>query len=939
MFSALLISLPLAAAPPVAGQDLVAVQAGTIHVAEGGRVIHGGGTVLIQSGKVVGVGDSDFELPAGARVVDYGPDAVVIPGLVAVDSGLGSWLASDRTAEPGLSAIEGFDLWGNYSSLLAQGVTTAYISPSQNRLIGGHGAVVKLGGEPGQGRVLSAAAAIDGSISADARSTRGYWEPPVPATVDVGLGVEEPQLPRTTMGAIIALRELLALASNSQASEIYGPYAGRDLANLLGAGATWRMRAETPGELRALVGFFKENNLPLVIEGAGQGGDLAEWLGEQGASVVVASSLRTNARPRDRGKSEDAAWPDQHLASKLSAAGVRVAISQGSGSLMDLRFHASVARRGGMSDGAALAAITSTAADLLKVSGRVGSLSGGKDADLVVLTGPPLEASSHVLATWVEGEVAYKASEAGSVVIEVDELHVGDGEVLSPGQILMEDGKIVEVGRRVSHPIGCTVVRGSTAMPGMIDAMGHLGLEGSTKVPKAGFKMARILEPGDFADRRVAQAGVTTVVMTPRGRSSSGAPAMAYKPAGQDLDRMVVADPAAVHLQWSSSNRLEAGKGVKTLLAKAADYKRKWDEYEAAMAEWVPPVEEPEEEKEEDEDEEDESDEEEDSKDDKKKKKRKKKGEEPPKPVTGVWLATIEREGQESARLRIQLDQSGSSLEGRLRCGAVSDSLVTVSGSREEHGVELSGLGSHGTVTVSAKTEDGKLVGKVAGNGVELDFTAEQTSKEYVVAGRSERRTEKKEKVKAPKGMPKSPGINPDLEPLRDAIEGRRTIVVTVERSDEILDCVATFEEYHIQPVLYGAGQASKVTDQLVGRVRGILLNHQVIYSDSRMGVKRRNRYAELANAGIDVAFHSGAEEGAAELPLIAAYAVSQGMSPTGAIRALTAGAARMMSIDDRVGTLRAGRDADVLLLDGDPLDVGTSVQRVWVGGHEVRLH
>lgn len=357
------------------------------------------------------------------------------------------------------------------------------------------------------------------------------------------------------------------------------------------------------------------------------------------------------------------------------------------------------------------------------------------------------------------------------------------------------------------------------------------------------------------------------------------------------------------------------------------------------MAEWVPPVEEPEEEKEEDEDEEDESDEEEDSKDDKKKKKRKKKGEEPPKPVTGVWLATIEREGQESARLRIQLDQSGSSLEGRLRCGAVSDSLVTVSGSREEHGVELSGLGSHGTVTVSAKTEDGKLVGKVAGNGVELDFTAEQTSKEYVVAGRSERRTEKKEKVKAPKGMPKSPGINPDLEPLRDAIEGRRTIVVTVERSDEILDCVATFEEYHIQPVLYGAGQASKVTDQLVGRVRGILLNHQVIYSDSRMGVKRRNRYAELANAGIDVAFHSGAEEGAAELPLIAAYAVSQGMSPTGAIRALTAGAARMMSIDDRVGTLRAGRDADVLLLDGDPLDVGTSVQRVWVGGHEVRLH
>ena len=97
------------------------------------------------------------------------------------------------------------------------------------------------------------------------------------------------------------------------------------------------------------------------------------------------------------------------------------------------------------------------------------------------------------------------------------------------------------------------------------------------------------------------------------------------------------------------------------------------------------------------------------------------------------------------------------------------------------------------------------------------------------------------------------------------------------------------------------------------------------------------NRYAELQNAGIPVAFHSAAEEGAIDLPLMASYAISQGMSPAGALAALTHAAAEMLAIDDRVGRLAPGLDADVLLLDGSPFDVSTGVLRVWVNGREVR--
>ncbi|MFT7484380.1 MAG: imidazolonepropionase-like amidohydrolase [Candidatus Paceibacteria bacterium] len=941
MFSSLLISLAVAGSPAAPASDLVAIQAGTIYVAAEDRVLRDGATLLIRDGKIVGVGKTD-ELPAGVRVVDYGPDAVIIPGLVAVSSGLGSSRASERSAEPALSAVDQFDLYGSYASILASGVTTAYIAPAQGRLIAGNGAVVKLAGQPGTDRVLARAASIHGSISEDARSTPGYWQPPVPATVDVGLGVERAQLPRTTMGAIVALRELLDLAASPADTEEYGPYAGSDLAKLMKAETTWRMRAESAGEVRALVSFFKENNLPLVLDGASAGSDLAELLAEAKIPVVVYSNARTNSSPRDRGKSEGAQWPDAELASKLDAAGALIAVAQARGySVRDLRFNASLARRGGLSSGTALRSITSNAAAILGVSDRVGSLTSGLDADLVVLNGDPLSTSSSVIATWVDGEVVYKADESESVVIEVDELFLGNGQVLSPGQLLMQDGEIVEVGRRVSHPQRCTVVRGSAAMPGMIDALGHLGLEGSAKVPKTGFKLGQLIEPGDFADRRVAQAGVTTVVMTPRGSSGSGAPAMAYKPAGTDIDSMVIADPAAIHLTWSNSNRLDAGKSVKSVLEKGYEYKAQWDAYEKAILTYTPPA--PEADADSDEEEGEAADEEEEEAEKtpaKKKKKKKKKGEEPPKPVTGVWLAQIEQEGGDSLRLRIQVQQDATGgLKARLRCDAVSADLVSMEGTREEHSVTLTGNGSNGEVTLSAETKEGKLVGKLVGGGAEHEFSATQDSKEVVVAGRTQAYEPAEEIAKAPKGAPKIPRMDPDLEPIRAALEGRGTFVVSVERSDEIVACVDAFAGYRVKPVLRGADDAWKVADKIVGRVRGVLLDHRVIYSDARMGLGQRNRYAELMNAGIDVAFHSGVEEGAAELPLLAAYAVSQGMSPTGAIEALTSGAARMMSIDDRVGTLRAGMDADVLLLDGSPLEAETQVQRVWVNGREVRLH
>lgn len=945
---------PSATAQPLGG-EVVAVRAGTIYTIEGDRVIEGGGTILFEDGRIVAVG-KDVEVPPAARTVDYGPDAVIVPGLVSADSTYGAPRPSERTADPMLMAADGFDPYASYVFALEEGVTSAYLAPARGRLIAGQGAVVKLAGDPSGQRILSDSAVIHGAVGTEARNTPGYWKPPVPATVDVGMGVEQPQLPRTLMGAVVALNELIAIARGGPDNGEYGPGVGAKLRDLMAARKPWRIGAQSEPEVRALLDFAKENGLPLVIDGAQGAGAIAAEIAKAGVAVIVAPPIRPNSPGRDFGRQRDSEWPQYDVAAYLAKAGVKFAIAApGSVPASDLRFAAGVASRGGIDKNLALRAITLSPAEILGVADRVGSLKPGKDADFVVFNGHPLEMYSSLIATYVDGELAFKAFETSAVVVSVDQLHLGDGEILEPGEVLFENGKILEVGRRVGRSLGATVVRGRAAMPGMIDALGHLGLEGSTKVPATRFELKRLVEPGDLADRRVAQSGVTTIVMSPRGTSRSGAPMMAYKPADSDVAQMVIADPVALRFQWTERNRLDSGKAVREVLGKAADYHKKWVEYERKMATWTPPKEgegakaedkkdgeavkkEGDAEKKPDADhKEAEGDKKKDESGDKKKPK-KKGEEEPAKPLTGAWETMITFPPFDAERMRLYvLDESGK-ITGSLRCDVLSDDLISISGKREGRKVTLSGEGSKGMIDITAEESEGKLKGKLSMGGASVEFEAKQTSTEYEIAARPERRKPKEEpKKKEIKGEPKAPSLDPDLEPLRRAIDGKGAVVVGVDREDEIVECVAAFEQAGIRPILLGANEAYKVIDKIRGKVAGVLLTQRVVATEAKTGARKRNRYSELASAGILVAFHSDAEEGAADIPLMAAYAVSEGMGPEAALRALTLDAAHMYAIDSRVGGLAPGLDADLVLLDGSPLDVSSSVTRVWVNGKEVR--
>ncbi len=162
---------------------------------------------------------------------------------------------------------------------------------------------------------------------------------------------------------------------------------------------------------------------------------------------------------------------------------------------------------------------------------------------------------------------------------------------------------------------------------------------------------------------------------------------------------------------------------MRELLARAADYRRKWDEFEKKLAAWVPPKEgegakpaaKPDEAKKEGEGgaKPDAEKKDEEKKDAPKKKKGE---EEPAKPVTGAWETKITLAGLEPARMRLYLLDEDGKLSGSLRCGALSDDLVEITGQRKDKKLTLEGQGSRGAVKLEAEEQKANLKGKVTGH-------------------------------------------------------------------------------------------------------------------------------------------------------------------------------------------------------------------------------
>jgi imidazolonepropionase-like amidohydrolase len=196
-----------------------------------------------------------------------------------------------------------------------------------------------------------------------------------------------------------------------------------------------------------------------------------------------------------------------------------------------------------------------------------------------------------------------------------------------------------------------------------------------------------------------------------------------------------------------------------------------------------------------------------------------------------------------------------------------------------------------------------------------------------------------KKKLEAAKDDPeKMPERDLQMEALVEVLDGKRLVHHHTHRHDDIITVLRLAEEFGFRVVLHHISEGWKVADQIAAAGAPC----SIILIDSPGGkleaVNLSNKTgAILEKAGADVAFHTDDPINDSRLFLRnAALAVREGMSVNKALEGLTLAGARMLDLDDRIGSLETGKDADLVLLSGDPLSVYTQVEQTWVEGKKV---
>jgi imidazolonepropionase-like amidohydrolase len=176
------------------------------------------------------------------------------------------------------------------------------------------------------------------------------------------------------------------------------------------------------------------------------------------------------------------------------------------------------------------------------------------------------------------------------------------------------------------------------------------------------------------------------------------------------------------------------------------------------------------------------------------------------------------------------------------------------------------------------------------------------------------------------------------MEALVEVLNGERTVHFHTHRHDDILTALRLKEEFGFNVVLHHVSEAWKVADEIAAAN----VPSSIIVLDSPGGKQeavdiRFENGAVLEEAGADVAYHTDDLITDSRLFLrSAAFGVRAGMSREAALEAMTLAGARMLGLDDRTGSLEEGKDADFIVLSGDPLSVYTHVEETWVEGENV---
>ncbi len=178
-----------------------------------------------------------------------------------------------------------------------------------------------------------------------------------------------------------------------------------------------------------------------------------------------------------------------------------------------------------------------------------------------------------------------------------------------------------------------------------------------------------------------------------------------------------------------------------------------------------------------------------------------------------------------------------------------------------------------------------------------------------------------------------------DLEALGPVVKGQLPIVISAGRASDIEATLRLAKELGLKLILADAAEGWMVARQIAEAKVPVLINPLIDLPSSfeALGATLENA-ARLHKAGVTVAFLTGDAHNSRNIKQAAGNAVAYGMPWEAALAAMTSVPARIWGIADHYGTLEPGKDADVVIWDGDPLEVTTFADAVFIRGKEMPM-
>ena len=233
------------------------------------------------------------------------------------------------------------------------------------------------------------------------------------------------------------------------------------------------------------------------------------------------------------------------------------------------------------------------------------------------------------------------------------------------------------------------------------------------------------------------------------------------------------------------------------------------------------------------------------------------------------------------------------------------------------------------------------MLAMTLGPSVSSNFTSPGTKAKQMAMIRTEFiKAQSYQKKQTEKDTTKRPAADLKMDALVKLLNGEIKALITANSSNDIMSAIRLAKEFNFKLVINGAAEAYRLIPEIKAAKAEIVLHATMARNGGDMVNMNRESAAILTAAGIPVSIESGFEAYVPKTRIIlfeAGQAMAHGLSFDEALKTITLNPARLLGIEKRVGSIEIGKDADLVLYNGDPFEYLTKVCVVIIDGVVVK--